>query len=89
MPVNDIPVHEKTKDKGIWGCYNRPDFKPSYIVKKSIIVIPYVGKLLTLLGVYRLERIPYTNSMECVTGKNGGEAKCQDCFRRIVKKEDQ
>ena len=88
MPVADIPVHEKVKDKGIWGCYNRPDFKPSHVVKKDILVIPYLGKLLTLLGVYRLERIPYVNSMECVTGMNGGEAKCHDCFRRI-KKEDQ
>lgn len=87
MPVDDIPVHEKTKDKGIWGCYNRPDFKPSHIVKKEIITIPYVGKLLTLIGVYRMVRIPYVNSMECVTGKLGGEAKCHDCFRRIKKEE--
>ena len=88
MPVGDIPVHEKTKDKGIWGCYNRPDFKPSHVVKKEIIAIPFVGKLLTLIGVYRLERIPFINSMECVTGQLGGEPKCNDCFRR-VKKENQ
>lgn len=88
MPVDDIPVHEKTKDKGIWGCYNRPDFKPSHVVKKEVIVMPFLGKLLTLIGVYRMVRIPYVNSMECVTGKLGGEPKCHDCFRRI-QKEDQ
>jgi len=86
MPVADIPVHPKTVDSGRWGCYNRPDFKPSHLIKRSIIVLPYVGKLVTLLGVYRLERIPYVNSMECVTGSLGGEPKCHDCFRRKEKK---
>lgn len=89
MPVDDIPVHEKTKDKGVWGCYNRPDFKPWHMGKKEIIVIPVVGNLLSLIGVYRMVKIPFINSMECVTGKNGGDRKCHDCARRVIKKDSQ
>lgn len=89
MPVADIPVHEKTKDKGVWGCYNRPDFKPWHMGKKEIIVTPILGKLLTLIGVYRMVKIPFINSMECVTGMNGGDSKCRDCFRRVIKKDSQ
>lgn len=83
MPVADIPVHPKTVDSGRWGCYNRPDFRPWHYGKRQILIIPIVGKLLSLIGVYSLVKIPYVNSMDCHHGKAGGDIKCQDCFRRI------
>jgi len=44
--------------------------------------VPMLGKLLSFLGVQRMVKIDYTNSMECVHRRNGGDLKCHDCFRR-------
>lgn len=86
MPVEDKPVQERNIDNGKpWGCYNRPDFKPWYMVKLQIIIIPVLGKLLSWIGVYKMVKHEFTNSMECVTGARGGEPKCHDCFRRVNK----
>ncbi len=82
MPVVDHPVHPKTVDTGKWGCYNRPDFNPWYMAKAQVLVMPVLGKLISFIGVYKLVKIKYSNSMECVHGRNGGDPKCQDCFRR-------
>lgn len=82
MPVDDRPVHPMTVDTGKWGCYNRPDFKPWYMAKRQVLIMPVIGKLLSFIGVYKMTRVEYSNSMECVHGRNGGDPKCQDCFRR-------
>ena len=84
MPVNDHPVHPLTVDTGRYGCYNRPPYRPWYWGKKVVQVRPFVGKMLTFIGVQQMVKIPFsTERPDCVHGSNGGDAKCHDC--RLLK----
>lgn len=80
MPVEDHPVHPTTVDKGRYGCHNRPPYKPWYWGKKVVQVHPFVGKMMTFIGVQQMVKIPFhTGRPDCVYGSNGGDRKCAGC----------
>lgn len=71
MPVDDHPVHERTRLPvgAKHGCYNRPPFKSHYLSKAGY----------SELGRQLFKLTPHVLSTECVTARTTDDARCLGC----------
>ena len=86
MPVDDMPVHERTKidHSHRYGCHNRPPFAPGYPAPERELPIQHNG------FVYAAVWIENNFSKHCNHGKNGmalTDPSCTGCEHRENEKE--
>lgn len=80
MPVDDHPIHEKTRidDTYRYGCHNREPFKEAYSA---------INRFAGSTGhspIWWLERIriPFTMSRDCKYDLSQTDPNCQGCKHR-------
>lgn len=80
MPVEDMPVHEKVREKAgtKYGCFNRKPFKEGYRAPNRYQSSDGYQ------AVFKIEArfIPHVMSRECRYDQSLTDAKCQDCRHR-------
>lgn len=71
MPVEDHPVHERTRlaAEAKHGCFNRPPFKSHYLSKAGF----------SADGRQLFKRTPHVLSTECVTARTTDDPRCEGC----------
>ncbi len=77
MAVLEHAVHEKTREAAgaVWGCHNRPDFKPGYWAPDRRYLPDGTFEVI-------LVWVPHFGARECRNDISLSDSKCDGCTYR-------